>query len=77
MYSKFILGFVNYTERYANSMYGVCQTFKPPPKFEGPSVKVIGDQLNSKIPLKELQKRRIWRDQSLMKLAQLKKYNNY
>ncbi|XP_050442280.1 lambda-crystallin homolog [Adelges cooleyi] len=70
-------GFTNYTERYANSMHGVCQHFKAPPKFEGPLVKVIADQLNSKTPLEDLQKRRLWRDQSLTKLSQLKKYNNY
>ncbi|XP_026817903.1 lambda-crystallin homolog [Rhopalosiphum maidis] len=70
-------GFVNYTERYSNSMYGVCQQFKPSPKFEGPLVKVIGDQLNSNTPLEDLPKRRLWRDQSLIKLSQLKKYNNY
>lgn len=72
-----ISGFVNYTERYSNSMYNVSQHFKPAPKFEGPLVKVIGDQLNAITPTEDLQKRRIWRDQSLMKLAQLKKYNNY
>jgi len=58
-------------------MFGVCQHFKPPPKFEGPLVDVIGDQLNTITSLDELQKRRLWRDQSLIKLAQLKKYNNY
>lgn len=68
---------MNYTERYSNSMFGVCQQFKPPPKFEGPAVKVIGDQLNNITPLDELQKRRSWRDQSLIKLSQLKKSNNY
>lgn len=68
---------MNYTERYSNSMFGVSQQLKPPPKFEGPLVKVIGDQLNTITPLEELQKRRLWRDQSLIKLSQLKKYNNY
>lgn len=68
---------MNYTERYSNSMFGVCQQFKSPPKFEGPLVKSIGDQLNSITPLKDLQKRRLWRDESLIKLSQLKKYNNY
>lgn len=67
---------MNYTERYANSMYGVCQQFKPAPKFEGPLVEDIGDQLNTITPLEELQKRRLWRDQSLIKLSQLKKYND-
>lgn len=68
---------MNYTERYSNSMFGVCQQFKPSPKFEGPLVKVIGEQLNTMTPIEELEKRRSWRDQSLIKLSQLKKYNNY
>lgn len=68
---------MNYTERYSNSMFDVCQQFKSPPKFEGPTVNVIGDQLNTITPLDELQKRRLWRDESLIKLAQLKKSNNY
>lgn len=68
---------MNYTERYSNSMFGVCQQFKPFPKFEGPLIKVIGEQLNTITPLEELEKRRLWRDQSLIKLSQLKKYNNY
>lgn len=57
-------------------MFGVCQQFKPAPKFEGPLVKVIGDQLNTITPLEKIPDRRVWRDQSLIKLAQLKKYNN-
>lgn len=68
---------MNYTERYSNSMFGVCQDFKPPPMFGGPLVNVIGDQLNTITPLEQLQERRLWRDQSLIKLSQLKKYNNY
>lgn len=56
-------------------MFGVCQQFKPAPKFEGPLVEVIGNQLNAITPLEDLQKRRLWRDQSLIKLSQLKKYN--
>lgn len=67
---------MNYVERYSNSMFGVCQQFKPVPKFEGPLVKVIGDQLNAITPLEEIPNRRLWRDQSLKKLSELKKYNN-
>ncbi|VVC26828.1 3-hydroxyacyl-CoA dehydrogenase, conserved site,6-phosphogluconate dehydrogenase C-terminal domain- [Cinara cedri] len=69
-------GFMNYTERYSNSMFGVCKQFKPAPKFEGPLVTVIADQLNSITSLEEIPNRRLWRDQSLIKLSQLKKYNH-
>ncbi|XP_050523358.1 lambda-crystallin homolog [Daktulosphaira vitifoliae] len=70
-------GFENYVQRYSNSMYSVCQHFKPPPKFEGATVKEIAEQLNAMTPLENLQKRRMWRDQSLTKLSQLKRNNNY
>lgn len=48
-------GFINYCERYCNSMYGVSQTLKPAPKFEGPLVREIAKQLESDIPLNKLQ----------------------
>ncbi|KAL3288535.1 hypothetical protein HHI36_002975 [Cryptolaemus montrouzieri] len=66
-------GFRNYCDRYANSMHSVCQDFKPIPKFEGPLVSKIAEQLESSIPLDKLQKRRDWRDLYLTKLSQLKK----
>lgn len=48
-------GFINYCERYCNSMHAVCQTFKPAPRFEGPTVPVIAKQLERDIPLDKLQ----------------------
>lgn len=48
-------GFINYCERYCKSMYGVSQTLKPAPKFEGPLVPEIAKQLESDIPLNKLQ----------------------
>ncbi|KAL1117550.1 hypothetical protein AAG570_003865 [Ranatra chinensis] len=66
-------GMENYCERYCNSMYAVCQTMKPTPKFEGRLVKEISDQLSERTPIGELQARRAWRDSCLTKLATLKK----
>ncbi|KAK9873577.1 hypothetical protein WA026_023133 [Henosepilachna vigintioctopunctata] len=67
-------GFIEYCQKYANTMYSVCQDFKPEiPKFVGPLVPKIAKQLEADIPLKELQKRRDWRDLYLTKLSQLKK----
>lgn len=66
-------GFRNYCERYANTMNSVCQDFKPIPKFEGPLVPKIAEQLEANVPLDKLQKRRDWRDLCLTKLSQLKK----
>ncbi|KAK9507231.1 hypothetical protein O3M35_007137 [Rhynocoris fuscipes] len=65
-------GMMNYCERYSNSMYNVCKTMPPPPKFEGPLVKEMANQLTAKIPLDKLQQRRAWRDKCLMELSQLK-----
>ncbi|XP_044744925.1 lambda-crystallin [Coccinella septempunctata] len=66
-------GFKNYCERYANTMHSVSKDFKPVPKFEGPLVPKIAEQLEASIPLDKLQKRRDWRDLCLTKLSQLKK----
>ncbi|XP_014279515.1 lambda-crystallin homolog [Halyomorpha halys] len=66
-------GMENYVERYSNSMYGVCQTMKPAPKFEGPLVKTLADQLCDKTPIDQLQQRRAWRDNCLTHLSVLKK----
>ncbi|XP_073979819.1 beta Hydroxy acid dehydrogenase 1 [Rhodnius prolixus] len=66
-------GMANYCERYSNSIYNVCQTMPPPPKFEGSLVKEMNNQLVAKVPLNKLQERRDWRDHCLMGLSQLKK----
>lgn len=66
-------GFANYCSRYKDSMYAVCQTFKPIPKFGGPTAENIAQQLNKITPLDKLAERRKWRDESLIKLSQLKK----
>lgn len=66
-------GFVNYCERYANTIHAVSETFKPLPKFEGDMVNKIASQLEESVPLQSLQERRNWRDLCLTKLSQLKK----
>lgn len=66
-------GFVNYCERYANTIHAVSKTFKPLPKFEGPLVKEMAKDLEQMVPLDKLQERRNWRDLCLTKLSQLKK----
>lgn len=68
-------GFANYCSRYADSMYSVCQTFKPIPKITGPTAEKIAEQLNKITPIEKLSQRRKWRDESLIKLSQLKKNN--
>lgn len=66
-------GMKNYCERYCNSMWNVCQTFGPTPRFEGPVVDVMDKQLCAMTPHDKLQDRRVWRDTCLTHLAQLKK----
>lgn len=66
-------GFINYCDRYANTIHAVSETFKPLRKFEGPPVKDIANQLEAMVPLDRLQDRRNWRDLCLSKLSQLKK----
>lgn len=68
-------GFASYSERYAESMYAVSKTFKPVPKIAGPVAENIAKQLNEITPLDKLAERRTWRDESLVKLSQLKKNN--
>lgn len=65
-------GMVNYCERYSNTMHAVCQTLKPAPKFEGPLVNKLMDELCAKTPIEKLQERRAWRDECLTKLSILK-----
>ncbi|XP_018564768.1 lambda-crystallin homolog [Anoplophora glabripennis] len=67
-------GFVNYCERYADTMHSVSEDFKPPPaKYDEHKVKEIARQLEAMVPLDKLQERRNWRDLCLAKLSLLKK----
>ncbi len=69
-------GFANYCSRYTESMYNVSKTMNSAPKIAGPTAEKIALQLNNITPLDKLPERRLWRDQSLIKLSQLKKTNN-
>ncbi|XP_014251952.1 lambda-crystallin homolog isoform X2 [Cimex lectularius] len=65
-------GMENYCARYCNSMYKVCQTMLPVPKFEGEQVKQMAKELCEKVPLDKLKERREWRDNCLTQLSSLK-----
>jgi len=69
-------GFIKYCEAYSKTIHSVSQDFKPTPKFEGPAIPKIAEQLEAQIPLDKLQARRQWRDKCLTKLSQLKKEMN-
>lgn len=66
-------GFVNYCERYADTIHSVSEDFKPAPKYDEHKVKEIARQLEAMVPLDRLQERRNWRDLCLSKLSLLKK----
>lgn len=66
----------NYCERYSKTIYNVSMTMGETPKFEGPQVKKVAQQLESMVPIDQLQKRRAWRDMCLTKLSQLKNETN-
>ncbi len=68
-------GFASYCSRYGPSIYEVSKTMKPPQKLEGPTAEKIAQQLEKMTPLDKLAERRRWRDESLIKLSQLKKSN--
>lgn len=70
-------GFVNYCQRYANTIHAVSKTFNETLiKMEGPLVNDISKQLEEMVPIDKLQERRQWRDFCLTKLSQLKKDTN-
>ena len=69
-------GFRDYCERYGPGVYAVSQTFKPAPEIVGPTVDQIANSLEKRVPLEKLADRRKWRDDSLIKLSQLKKSNS-
>jgi len=66
-------GWIDYCNKYSNTIHSVSQTFKPLPKFVGPQTEEVAKQLEAMVPLDQLQSRRNWRDLCLTKLAALKK----
>lgn len=70
------VGMESYCDRYSKTIYDVSVTSGPVPKFEGPLVKEINEQLCAKVPIEKLPERRAWRDACLTKLSVLKKEAN-
>ncbi|KAH3829971.1 hypothetical protein DPMN_103204 [Dreissena polymorpha] len=66
-------GMYVYAERYAAMIEGVMNTLKPTSTFGGPVLDQIQQELEARIPLDDLQKRRQWRDKRLAALSQLNK----
>ncbi|XP_037064393.1 lambda-crystallin homolog isoform X2 [Peromyscus leucopus] len=68
-------GVVSYCDRYSDGMKHVLKTFGPVPEFSGATVEKVNQDMCMKVPddPEHLAARRQWRDDCLMKLAQLKK----
>jgi hypothetical protein len=71
-----VAGMESYCDRYSKTIYDVSVTSGPVPKFEGPLVKEMNEQLCAKVPIEKLPDRRAWRDTCLTKLSILKKEMN-
>ena len=71
-------GVENYMERYASSIIRVSNDFGGIPTFDGDALQSIHDAMCENIPAttEGLQSRRMWRDQRLIALSQLKKKMN-
>ncbi|XP_036055249.1 lambda-crystallin homolog isoform X1 [Onychomys torridus] len=67
-------GMVSYCDRYSDGMKRVLKTFGPIPEFSGATVEKVNQDMCMKVPddPEHLAARRQWRDNCLMKLAQLK-----
>lgn len=66
-------GIVNYCDRYGEMIEDICKTFGPAPKFGGAAAKKMEEEVSARIPVDQLNERRMWRDGRLAALAQLKK----
>lgn len=66
-------GMLEYAEKYAKGIVKVSKTFGPVPSYDGQTLAKVNAELLQKVPLKDLQKRRQWRDTKLAELAKLKK----
>lgn len=66
-------GMLEYADKYAKGIVKVSKTFGPVPTYDGPTLTKVNAELLQKVPLKDLQKRRQWRDTKLAELAKLKK----
>ena len=66
------IGFANYCQRYGETIYNVSQTLGPVTRFEGANLEKIDQQLCEKVPIKNLDEKRAWRNNCLASLAKLK-----
>ncbi|XP_004854932.1 lambda-crystallin homolog isoform X1 [Heterocephalus glaber] len=68
-------GMLNYCDRYSEGMKRVLKTFGPIPEFSGATVEKVNQAMCAKVPNDpgHLAARRQWRDDCLMRLAQLKR----
>ncbi|KAH7947034.1 hypothetical protein HPB52_007465 [Rhipicephalus sanguineus] len=66
-------GMLEYADKYAKGIVKVSKTFGPVPTYDGPTLTKVNAELLQKVPLKDLQKRRQWRDTKLAELAKHKK----
>jgi len=66
-------GMQSYIERYGDMIYDISTDSGPVPRLEGPTADTVVKQLEEKVPIDQLQKRREWRDKSLSALAKIKR----
>ncbi|XP_004467587.1 lambda-crystallin homolog [Dasypus novemcinctus] len=69
-------GLLSYCDRYSEGMKRVLKTFGPIPEFTGSTVQKVNQAMCLKVPddQEHLAARRKWRDECLMRLAQLKSH---
>lgn len=62
-------GIGDYCERYGDNVVTVCETQAQPRPLNGPTLSVVKESMERKVPLGEMEERRKWRDNRLAALA--------
>ena len=62
-------GINEYCERYGDNIVTVCETQTQPRPLNGPTLSVVTESMERKIPLEKMKERRKWRDDRLAALA--------
>jgi len=62
-------GIKNYCDLYGDNILTVCKTQTPPRPLDGATLKTVQEAMEKRVPLEELNQRRIWRDRRLAALA--------
>jgi AGAP007378-PB len=65
-------GISEYFEKYAKGIYEVSKTFGETPRMGGPVAEHISKEMFKRIPMKALSAKRVWRDECLIAVSQLK-----